>query len=74
MTLEEKWQMDKVLPPFWVTLKQNPTKKIVISKIVLDAERPTEFFEADSKIPWDSRAEIKELGHLPSSRMRLGNS
>lgn len=69
MTLKTRWMMDKVLPPFWVKLRIS-TRKIVITKIVVEAEKQPLFFTHDSQIPYDCNIEIDEIGHLPSERLR----
>jgi hypothetical protein len=52
-----------------------PSKeKLVIDKIVLEANRTPLFYPADSAIPYDGDLEVREIGHLPSSRLRVSQS
>lgn len=74
MTLNEKWRMNMVLPPFWVTLRAEPNRKIVITRLVIEAEKPIKFYDGKSLIPYDENQEVVEIGHLPSSRLRVKDS
>ena len=65
--------MNMLLPPFWITMKSEPHRKIVINKMILEADRAIKFYDGLSLIPYDENQDIVEIGHLPSSRLRVGN-
>lgn len=70
-SLQQKWLLDKILPPFWVAFKKD-TEKIVITAILIEIDKPIQFFSR--LISHDGDQEVFELGHLPSERMKIDKS